>query len=134
MNDEGKSWLVQVLRDSARDLMKAGMIINGAAAITLMAFVGNIWSDVNDRAELIPFANSILYLCIGVTMSGFAFVAHYSIFENIARETMKSVGILHAIVSFFIVGMWGLMSIAPLGTFMFAVFKFHDAISNHAFP
>lgn len=49
---------------------KAFMIINGGAAISLLAFLGNIWNKDSSSAAISTITVSLLIFCMGVLCSG----------------------------------------------------------------
>jgi hypothetical protein len=57
------------------------MIINGGAAIALLAFLGNVWNKDSSPDVLSSILGSLLIFCIGVlcsgVCSGFTYLAQY---------------------------------------------------------
>lgn len=49
---------------------KSFMIINGGAAIALLAFLGNIWNKETTPTASASVANSLLIFCLGILCSG----------------------------------------------------------------
>lgn len=49
---------------------KAFMIINGGAAIALLAFLGNIWNKESTPTAAASISDSLLLFCVGVLCSG----------------------------------------------------------------
>lgn len=60
---------------------RAFMIINGGAAIALLAFLGNVWNKDSSPDVLSSILGSLLIFCIGVlcsgVCSGFTYLAQY---------------------------------------------------------
>ena len=133
MNEEHARWLQQFMRESARDAMKAGMIINGAAAIALLTFIGKIWSDAKHVEAVGALADTLLYFCVGVALSGFAFAAFFSVLQKDAAPNLKRDNFLQTIFNQYMYWAWVLGSVVPFLTFFIGVLVFRDAIHDH-FP
>lgn len=56
--------------------MKAGVVINGGAAVALLAFIGHMAAEAH-AFQVLPFANSLWWFITGVLASGVAFGATY---------------------------------------------------------
>ncbi len=56
--------------------MKAGVVINGGAAVALLAFIGHMVGEAR-AFRVLPFADSMWWFVIGVLASGVAFAATY---------------------------------------------------------
>ena len=56
--------------------MKAGVVINGGAAVALLAFIGHMAGGAQ-AFRVLPFANSLWWFVMGVLASGVAFGATY---------------------------------------------------------
>jgi len=65
---------------------KSGMIINGGAAVALLAFVGNIWNKNPNVGTITEIAYGILFFCSGVFLAAFCtgitYIAQYC-FSNV---------------------------------------------------
>jgi len=57
--------------------MKAWMIINGACAVAILAFVGQVWSDKFVSAALPSAKYAILLFTLGVGVAGLSTVMAY---------------------------------------------------------
>lgn len=57
--------------------LKAIMLINGGAAVALLAFLGNILSKSHPIVGLHPFASSMLTFVLGVLLSAVAYALTY---------------------------------------------------------
>ncbi|MEB7587098.1 hypothetical protein NGC36_17660 [Serratia rubidaea] len=68
---------------------RACMLINGGAAVALLAFMGNIWNKQTQIAAIAQIANGIIYFCIGVllaaTCTGFTYLSQFG-YANIDME------------------------------------------------
>lgn len=131
MSEEHIRWLNQFMRESARDAMKAGMIINGAAAIALLAFIGNIWPDAKHMEAVGALADVLIYFCVGVALSGFAFAMFFAVLQQDASPNSKRENFLQGIFNQYLYWTWALGFIVPFVTFFIGVFEFRDAVHDH---
>lgn len=52
--------------------LKAGMVVNGGAAVALLAFAGKIWETQTSQTVANSLTSSILVFCLGVLSAAFA--------------------------------------------------------------
>lgn len=72
-------WNVEQFRQVialGQSAMKAGVVINGGAAVALLAFIGHMAAEAQ-AFRVLPFANSLWWFVMGVLASGVAFAASY---------------------------------------------------------
>ena len=93
--------------------LKSIMLINGGAAVALLAFLGNLLSKSGSNVGLLPFANSMLTFVIGVFISAVAYALTYfrQLFYNGTKPWQQKTGVvLHILTS--------LAGAASLGAFL----------------
>lgn len=61
----------------AGSALKSAMLINGGAAVALMAFIGNIWTKVTAVAAVTSLTNSVFYFAFGVLAAALATMMSY---------------------------------------------------------
>ena len=70
MNDTDRVELFRSVIEHGRDALKAAILINGAAAVALLAFIGKIWSMKNSLSTADPLAYALLVFGSGVLFAG----------------------------------------------------------------
>lgn len=75
-------WNLEMLRSTiaiAQSALKSSLLINGAAAVALLAFIGNVWSSKVHIPTVLGVANAMGFFVSGVLTSavaaGFAYLA-----------------------------------------------------------
>ena len=63
--------------DLAKGALKVSLVINGGAALAILAFIGNIWSKDGGESFSIALAYVISYFCIGLLVAAFAVAVAY---------------------------------------------------------
>lgn len=82
--------------------LKSIMLINGGAAVALLAFLGNLLGKSNSAVGLLPFAGSMRVFVIGVFLSAIAYALTYfsQLFYNGAKSWQQRTGlVLHVLTS-----------------------------------
>ena len=82
--------------------LKNIMLINGGAAVALLAFLGNLLGKSNSAVGLLPFAGSMRVFVIGVFLSAVAYALTYfsQLFYNGAKSWQQRTGlVLHVLTS-----------------------------------
>ena len=81
--------------DFARDAQKSIILINGGAAIALLAFTGNIWSsDTNvTTLEINSLKYAVFLFTLGVVLSSFGYIFSFWTQNRYYRESANSVSI-----------------------------------------
>ena len=80
--------------------LKSMMLINGGAAVALLAFLGNLLNTSSARAFLLPFANSLRFFVLGVFLAAVAHALTYlsQLFYACDKVWQKRVGlVLHVL-------------------------------------
>ena len=63
--------------DFAKAALNITLLMNGGAAIAILAFIGNIWSTNKDEALWVALACTISYFCLGLLASALGVTAAY---------------------------------------------------------
>jgi len=85
--------LNQAAVDSSEKFLKTCVIVNGGAAISILAFVGGIASKEKELMQkLLPIANSLSIFAYGVLAAamgyGFAYLTHYFAGRNLSKSIL----------------------------------------------
>lgn len=78
--DHVNSWRLEGFRQVialGQSTLKNIMLINGGAAVALLAFLGNLINSKSAAVPLLPFANSMLAFVVGVFLAGAAYGLTY---------------------------------------------------------
>ena len=74
--------MFQSVIEYGRDALKAAMLVNGGAAVALLAFIGKIWSAENGLGAATPLACSLALFAFGVLFAAlstfFTYCTQYS--------------------------------------------------------
>jgi len=86
------------------NVVKMLMLVNGGAAIALLAFIGNIWTKDN-ISDYVPFLSvSLKYFCFGVAASlgcaGFTYFCQLTVSHNYFEPTKVLTFFGHAMNAF----------------------------------
>lgn len=101
--------------------LKASMIINGGAAVALLAFAGKIWETSTTALVANSLVESNLIFCFGVLCaalaSGTTYISQYSYANNCykAGHIFTSLSILLALCSYFLFGYGSYSASSSLG-------------------
>jgi len=82
--------------------LKSIMLINGGAAVALLAFLGNLLGKSSSAVGLLPFAGSMRIFVVGVFLSAVAYALTYfsQLFYNGAKPWEQKAGlVLHVLTS-----------------------------------
>jgi len=82
--------------------LKSIMLINGGAAVALLAFLGNLLSKSSSSVGLLPFAGSMRIFVMGVFLSAVAYALTYfsQLFYNGVKPWQQRTGLaLHVLTS-----------------------------------
>lgn len=63
--------------ESAHSALRASLIVNGGAAVALLAFVGNVWAKAQTASVAHALAAAIAWFSAGVLLGGLASFATY---------------------------------------------------------
>ena len=77
MTEDANTQMLRSVIDYGRDALKAAMLINGGAAIALLAFIGTIWSSESDPETVQSLAWSLAMFCFGVLAGATACAGAY---------------------------------------------------------
>ncbi|EMF5054508.1 MULTISPECIES: hypothetical protein [Serratia] len=114
---------------------KSCMLVNGGAAIALLAFVGNIWSKDTAAAAVTELAYGVLFFCFGVlcaaVCTGITYLAQYCYSNvDIGNDNDEKSGWKIAGGGFNIVAI--LSAIASLILFGYGCYSAYEAIILHS--
>lgn len=68
-------WNLEMLRaviTTGQSALKSALLINGAAAVALLAFIGNIWSSSKNPQTIAGIPSAMIYYVIGVLVTAVA--------------------------------------------------------------
>lgn len=68
-------WNMEMLRSvitTGQSALKSSLLINGAAAVALLAFIGNIWSPNAHSSAIVGVAGALAYYVLGVLIAAVA--------------------------------------------------------------
>ena len=105
VKEDLKKELFNAAIESGRNALKAGMVINGAASISMLTFIGSISSSVNAKIIIkslsIPLSSFVVGVLACAVASGVTYIAQsyfYHIPEKYTGNYWNVLGIL--LVSF----------------------------------
>ncbi len=112
-------WNLEMLRSTisfAQMALKSSLLINGAAAVALLAFIGNVWRSKEHIATIIGVANSMGYFVSGVltaaVAAGFAYLAQAGYGNEFGRAS-RLIGLAgHIFSALFVVSSYCLFGYA----------------------
>lgn len=109
-------WNLEMLRSTiaiAQSALKSSLLINGAAAVALLAFIGNVWSSKEHIPTVLGVANAMGFFVSGVltaaVAAGFAYLAqagygnefgHASRFIGVSGHALAAAGVISSYVLF----------------------------------
>lgn len=112
--------------ESAHSALKASLIVNGGAAISLLAFVGNIWSKTQTASVAHALAATIACFSSGVMLGGLAsFVTYFTQFFYSQKH--KRTGITFHIMAIVLV-------VLSYVAFALGIYGAYGAIVTHLVP
>ena len=92
-NDDLNKELFDAAIESGRNALKSGMVINGAASISMLTFVGGISSDVNAKIIIkslsIPLSCFVLGVLLCALASGATYIAQTYFYHSPEKCTGK---------------------------------------------
>ena len=77
MSEDADTQMFRSVIDYGRDALKAAMLINGGAAIALLAFIGTIWSSGSEPDTVQSLAQSLAMFSYGVMAGAVACAGAY---------------------------------------------------------
>lgn len=86
--------------ESGRFALKSAMLVNGGAAVAMLAFIGSLWQTEGVKAVALPLATAVWLFAAGVlataTASGIAYLTQYSFVHrwNVAEYLFNAFSIL----------------------------------------
>ena len=101
--------------------IRSAMVINGGAAIAILAFIGNLWSRSFPQDALAPLANAMAAFPFGALAAAAAAGVTYACQYCYSRPWMKTAYVFHALSI--------LMVVASLGLFGIGVWNSYEAFS-----
>ena len=112
--------------EAAHSALKASLIVNGGAAVALLAFVGNVWTKSQTAAVAHALATSVGWFSGGVLLAGLATFATYFTQFFYSREHKKTgIG--------FHIGAVGFVALSYVA-FGLGVFSAYGAFLDHLVP
>ena len=106
--------------------LKTSLLVNGAAAIALLTFIGNIWSKVQTAEVALSLSTALALFCIGALAAAVSTVTTYITQGCYSRMYRKTGIVFHA-------GTLLLIS-ASYVLFGFGIFKSYAAFITHLTP
>ncbi|MEZ9923683.1 hypothetical protein AB4365_06470 [Vibrio breoganii] len=103
--------------------LKASMVVNGGAAVALLAFMGKIWNSTIDANIAYSLSASMKIFCIGVVLGAFATGTTYLSQTLHSLEHSKSANSLNLITV--------LSVLASYALFIYGAFKAATAFGVH---
>jgi len=101
--EAGKVEMLKATMEYGGAAIKSSLLINGGAAIALLAFIGKIWGP-ESKADIQDLSCSLIFFVMGVAFSAMAMAAayftqgYYTVNNDKAGNTWKKVAIV--LVSF----------------------------------
>ena len=92
-------WKLEMLRSvisTGQSALKSSLLINGAAAVALLAFIGNIWSPISNSPTVAEAANALAAYAFGILIAavaaGFTYVSQAG-YANEFGKNSRVVGV-----------------------------------------
>lgn len=82
-------WDLEMLRSvitTGQSALKSSLLINGSAAVALLAFIGNFWSPYSHSTAVIGIAGALGYYVLGVLLGAVAAGVTYLSQAGFGRE------------------------------------------------
>ena len=98
-------------------VLKSAILINGGAAVALLAFIGNIWTKGITPTSVVPLTSSIAYFSFGVLSATIGTATSYFTQYYYGTEHQRAGVVFHYLTVFFVVGSYILFSLGSLGTY-----------------
>lgn len=108
---------------AGQSALKSSIIINGGAAVTLLAFTGKIWETSTTEVVANSLTTSIFIFCLGVFFASFATGTTYLSQYSFSQQWLK---LGHAINIFTIT-----VVLSSYGAFFFGAFKAAKSLGLH---
>lgn len=112
-------WNLEMLRSTiaiAQSALKSSLLINGAAAVALLAFIGNVWSSKEHIPTVLGVANAMGFFVSGVltaaVAAGFAYFAQAGYGNEFGRAS-RFIGVCgHALTTICVISSYVLFGYA----------------------
>lgn len=106
--------------------LKSSILINGGAAVALLAFIGNVWNKGLVQASVTPLMSAIVYFSFGVLAAAIGTAASYLTQYCYGEEHNKTGTAFHVLTVICVIGAYAMFS--------FGVLDAHEAFTGQFSP
>jgi len=106
--------------------LKSATLINGGAAVALLAFIGNIWGKGIKVVAVEPLTNSIYYFSFGVLLAAIGTAGSYFAQYYYNEDHEKTGVAFHVITVLLVIGSYVLFGLGTIGAY--------EAFAEHLGP
>jgi len=110
----------------AQAALKTSLIVNGAAAIALLTFIGNIWTKTQTANVAHSLSSALVFFCVGTLAAAVSTVTTY-ITQGLYARQIRKTGIAFHVITLILI-------CASYVLFGFGIFKAYAAFVTHLAP
>ena len=104
--------------------LKSAILINGGAAVALLAFIGNIWSKEIAQAAVSHLTSAIAYFSFGVLAAAVGTASSYFTQYYYSENYQRTGIVFHTLTVAVVIGSYVLFSLGIIGSYESFVLQF----------